>query len=259
MASAEGLGLRMSSVDFDPYRPETLEQALEEPASMSAAIVAVGAQTERTVTAIDRLLTRGIPVVTVISDIASTGRHVHVGQDNFAAGRTAARLMAGMTPAGARTVALLIGHSEFKHLLQRRAGFRETLSQLRPDLTLVETRPYGGSDGDSNLVVEDAFAQNPDLAGLYLAGGGQPHLIDSLARRRSADTVVIGHELNPVSRAALMSGTIQALICHDMEQVARQAFDAAIQHMKVARLNASGFRRPPCGISVYFPENLPIA
>ena len=258
MGALQHLGIRCHDLTFDPYRPETLVDLLRHGGDMSAAIVAVGARTAEIAAAIDALQDRGIPVITVISDVPNSRRAAHVGQDNFAAGKIAGRLMANMVPNGPGKIAMLIGHADFQHLTDRRFGFIEMLTQMRPDLTLVHTRPYGGSDETSQCVVEDIFTSEQDLHGIYLAGGGQPHLIKSLAAHRHPEQVIIGHELNPISRSALENGTFQALVSHDIDHVARLAFDEAIARTEAPDLAAMKGQPMACGINIYLPENLPV-
>jgi LacI family transcriptional regulator len=257
MDGLQPFGIRSKAISFDPYRPEILARLLRQPDNMTAAIVAVGARTPEIVDAIDALQDRGIPVITVISDVPGSRREAHVGQDNFAAGKVAGRLMANMAPKGSGKIALLVGHADFQHLTDRRFGFVETLERMRPDLSLVYTRPYGGSDKSSPCIVEELFEAEPDLIGVYLSGGGQPHLIKALARHRAPDHVVIAHELTAVSRVALQDGTFQALVSHDIGHVARVAFEEAIARTDSPDMASITGQPLSCGINIYLPENLP--
>lgn len=257
MGALKPLGIRSKHLTFDPYRPETLVDLLERPDSMTAAIVAVGARTPEVAAAIDALQDKGIPVITVISDVPNSRRAAHVGQDNYAAGKVAGRLMANMAPNGPGKIGVLVGHADFQHLTDRRFGFVEMIERMRPDLKLVHTRPYGGSDPHSQCVVEDMIASEPDLKGVYLSGGGQPHLISSLAKHRRPEQVIIGHELNPISRVGLEDGTFQALVSHDINHVARLAFDEAVARTDTPDMAALTGEPLSCGINIYLPENLP--
>ncbi|MEP4197959.1 MAG: LacI family DNA-binding transcriptional regulator [Aliishimia sp.] len=253
----ETLGVNASCIDFDPYTPKTLERALMAPDDMTSAIIAVGAETAATAKAIDALQARGIPVITVISDIASSKRTKHIGQDNYAAGETAGRLMAKMVPIGLGSIGLLIGHSDFEHLNERQTGFTKTLRRMRPDLKLITTEPYGGTDTGCMQLVDDLFTNSSDLKGVYLSGGGQPHLIEALSRNRTAHQTIIAHEISQLSRAALEQGTFQALVAHDIAHVARMAIDAAIESTDKPQETSRNTCQKPCGINIYVPENLP--
>lgn len=257
LTSAEALGVATSYTNFDPYEPGTLAKALSEKDDMTAAIVAVGAETEQTVQAVNSLQDRGIPVVTVISDMRSSKRAAHVGQNNFAAGETAGRLMSNMVPSGAGKIGVLVGHADFKHLSERQSGFQTALKKLRSDLQIVYTKPYGGTDAESRAIVNGLFDENPDLKGVYLSGGGQPKLIKALARNRNPSHTIIGHELSPISRTALEQGTFQALVAHDMAHVARMAIDAAMALTNARDVAPLKDISLCCSINVYVPENLP--
>jgi LacI family transcriptional regulator len=233
---------------FDPYRPETLLAALRGLDDSDAAIVITGVDTDSIAAEIRRIVRRGTRVVTVVSDVTDSGRSVYVGQDNFMAGRTAGRLMSGLVDRGPGSVAVLLGHLQFRHLLDRQSGFLQIIGLMRPDLTLQPTRPYGNDPSGAKDIVETLIDRHPDLKGVYLAGGGQPSVIEALSGLKSRSVVTIAHEVNPISRSALESGCLTAILGHDIREVGRKALDAALGIDVGDGL---------CGINIYLQDNLP--
>ena len=68
---------------------------------------------------------------------------------------------------------------------------------------------------------------HPDLIGIYVAGAGTTGIIDVLKKKnRARDIVVVAHELNGPTRAALLDGTIDAVISQDAGHEARSAFSS---------------------------------
>lgn len=243
---ARGLGVDFQS--FDPYHPETVAAALDAVPSDAEAVITVGVDSPSVAAAIDRLVARGLRVVTAVSDVTSSRRHAYIGQDNFAAGRTAGTLMTQILPEGPGTLAVLIGHLEFRHLLDRQSGFQQAIGLTRPELSVIATRPYGTDPDIGRAVVEEVVRGSPDLKGIYLAGGGQPTIIKPLRDLKDPAIKLIGHEVTPCSRDGLADGFFTMIIAHNVFELARKAFDAALD-VRPDPANA-------CSISVFVRDNL---
>jgi len=234
---------------FDPYDPLTLSDRLDRIDGPMDAVITLGVDCPEATRRIDALADGGTPVVTIVSDAPYSRRSIYIGQDNFAAGRTAARLMSALLPEASGSVAVILGHLEFRHLLERQSGFQQVMGQVRPEVRLIHTRPYG-AHADGGPIIEELFANAADLAGIYIAGGGQPAVLRALSRM-AGDLAVIGHELNPVTREALTSGLYSAVICNDVHELGQKAISAA--------LGLKDRSATACSINIYLPDNLPPA
>lgn len=234
---------------FDPYRPETVVERLRKVPSGTTSVVMVGVDAPEVESAIDELSDKGIRVVTIVSDVPRSKRVAYVGQDNFAAGNTAGKLMCQIAGIGEGEIAILIGHVQFRHLLDRQSGFQQTLALRRPDLTVIQTKPYGTEPWRARDIVKTLREQHPQLKGIYLCGGGQPHLIEEFTSWPSSKPVVIGHEVTVDSRSALASGTYNLVVAHDVLELGRKTINFAIDR--------PSFETPFCGINIFVSENLP--
>ena len=77
-------------------------------------------------------------------------------------------------------------------------------------------------------MTEKLLREHPDLAGLYVAGGGITGAVEALrASGRAGQIVSVGYELMDVTRAALLDGMLTVVISHPLPRVA----DAAIAGM----------------------------
>ena len=243
------LGLTFRTFTFDAYDPDTLCDVLSDIPDDIQSVITLGVDNPEATRAISALSDAGKRVVTVVSDAPLSRRFAFVGQDNFAAGRTAARLMAAMVPPGPGEVALLLGHLQFRHLLDRMSGFRQVLGLARPDLTLIQPPAYGADPTVAKAIVEDLGNKATLLQGVYLAGGGQPELIDAIAACTNHPIRAIGHETTPAMRRALFEGRFQAVLAHDMGEVSHKAIDIVI-----------GLGNPQdgaCHVNIHVPDNLP--
>lgn len=77
----------------------------------------------------------------------------------------------------------------------------------------------------------DLLSAYPNLAGLYVAGGGIEGVIQALQewqRQGLPLPTVVCHDLTTVTRDALKHGLVQAVLSHPREQLARRAVDALV-------------------------------
>ncbi len=241
-------GLRVAFVRINPYDPTTLVDAINNLEESADLVIVASVDNAAVRHAIDTASARGIRVVTAISDTPESRRIAYVGQDNFAAGRTAARLMAGFLDGKPGSVAVLIGHLEFRHLLDRQSGFQQGIGLLCPDRRLIHTPPYGAETEDARRIVAKLLSETPDLKGIYVSGGGQPSVLDEISRHPRKLTV-IGHELTPVTRRAMASDIYSAILCHDMDEVAQKSYSMALSDAPPATTR--------CCIRIYVADNMP--
>ncbi len=213
-------GIRLEIRSFDPYDPSTLVKALQTVDPKTKMVATVGVETPQVSHSIDQLVQQGVKVITILSDVPTSSRHAYVGQDNFTTGRIAGSLMSKMVRSTDCAVAIVTGHLSFRHLLDRQSGFHQLIGTERPEIQLIQTSPYGTDEERGRKIIEDLFEANHHLGGLYLAGGGQPAVIDAISRMRPAEFVVIGHELNPITREALETGTYQVVLNQNMQGLA---------------------------------------
>ncbi len=182
-----------------------------------------------------------LPVVQIVNRINATPAD-YVGIDNYAAGRTAALLLAGMERREGRVVALC--HSPiYQGHRDRIRGFSDYLAE-HPRADLAFAHVFFGRDERalSADLLARAFALWPDLVGLYNAGGANGALCAWL-RRRGRSLFFVGHELTEASAAALREGVMDFVLDQAPEAQAQRAIE-----LMLARL---GLLSPPA-------ENRPI-
>lgn len=174
--------------------------------------------------AINRLKRRGVHVVTLVSDVPSSMRDRFVGVDNMAAGRTAGSLLGRFLPHRRGKVAMIAGSLALRDHAERRFGFEQVLAQDFPDVEVIALREGRDDPARVRTLVEEILREHGDLAGLYAVGAGTGGGIAALEASGRADAVVfVGHELTEENRAALIRGTLDAVIGQDAGHEARSA------------------------------------
>jgi LacI family transcriptional regulator len=243
-------------VEVPPFDGEALAAALKQLETQSltgAAVVATDNSTVRQ--AIDRLVARGVSVVTLVSDVPASKRAHYVGIDNSAAGRTAASLMGRFLRGEKGRIAIVAGSMLLRDHAERRFGFEQVLRTEFPNLV-----PLPVVEGlDNAAVAEEALGAQldryADIVGVYSLGAGNRGVIAALRKRGLAGKIcVIAHELTAHSRAALNDGVFAAILNQDPGHEARSA-------IRILRALADGVAIDPgqerIRIDIYLRDNLP--
>ncbi len=245
----------LQRVSVPPFDPRALVDALDalDP-GITDGVAVIGVETPSVRDAVKRTRAKGIAVVALVSDLPSSERNHFVGIDNIAAGRTAARLMGRFTRLEGK-ILVITGSRLARDHLERRKGFDALMTEEFPDLEVVAS--IEGRD-DSDLIrnmLPKVFAAYPDIRGIYSSAAGNPGLIRYLEETGPHEgLVVVAHELTPASRAALQSGTFDAIINQDTGHIVRSA-----TRLLRATLDNAPYDRTQerIRIDIYLKENLP--
>ncbi|BCH63901.1 transcriptional regulator [Agrobacterium vitis] len=247
---------RIDIIDVAAFDAASLVAALDDAAARQPAGVAVVAvDAPDVVAAVARLRAAGIPVVTLVSDLSGAERDHFVGIDNRAAGRTAASLLGRFTGGRQGTIAIVAGSMLVRDHRDRFEGFRAVMAAEFPQLTLLPVLEGRDDPHHVETLLHDLFSQSPDITGLYSLGAGNRGLIAALERldvgRRP---LVIAHELTPVTRAALISGLIDAVLNQDAGHEVRSAIRVLKAKADGAAVLAAQER---IRLDIFLKDNLP--
>ena len=204
--------------------PSTLLSALDELDLETAGVGIVAVDDPNSRAAIQRLVEAGVRVVTIASDLPSSLRANYVGVDNRVAGRTAAKLMGSMVAQKNAKIALFLGSRRYRGHDEREAGFRSVLSEDFPHLLITETVEI---DDNAELGYQRAvsiLARDPDLAGIYVAGGGRSGVIRAVGEKADGPRpVLFCHDLTEQTRKYLLNDTVSVVIDQNARLLAEQA------------------------------------
>ncbi len=210
--------------------------------------------------AIDRLHDRGIPAVTLVTDVHGCARIAYVGLDNAAAGRTAAYLAVNfLAPREAArdldgTVLVLLSRRDFFGERERATAFAASLREMARGLRVVELGDADGLDELTGRLVAEALSREPDVAAVYSVGGGNRAIVAELHRAGAAGTLLIGHDLDEDNVELLRTGSITVVLHHDLRADMRAALR---QVLRYHRLVPGAPTSVPAGVQVITPFNLP--
>ena len=218
-------------IEVDVFDAEALAQTLDQLDDTYQGVATVALDHPRIRVAIDDLTQRGIPVVTLVSDVPHSRRLHYVGVDNPAAGRTAASLMGRFLNKQHGSIGILVGSLALRDHAERHFGFNRVLTQDYAHLKMLSVAEGRDDYELSRQCVREMIAHSPDLIGLYSAGAGNRGIAQALIESNKAHEIVwIGHELTPHTRRFLFQGIMDAVINQDSGHEARSAARLLLAH-----------------------------
>ena len=201
--------------------------------------------------AVQRLLEKQIPVVSVLTPLPGIDGLDFVGLDNRAAGRTAGKML-GLLCHGQGDIVVFYTESLYRSLEERESGLRSLLRDNFPAMTLVETISTYDTPETCYTATRDLLARRPSLAGICnLAAGnrGIERAVNDAGR--NGDLAYVAFNLTPQTRHALIGGTLGAVVHQDMGRIARAAVQALLD-----RLGGITPHIAPIAAEIILAENL---
>ena len=188
----------------------------------SHGIVLMAPDTERVRHAIEGASRRGIPVVTLATDLPGSRRQAYVGLDNPRAGETAAWFFWRLWGSnGASRVLLTLRNDHFRGEEQRAASFRRAMKRMMPSVHVDMFVEGHDTSAFMRKVMEAARGKPYD--GLYSVGGNNVMLLRAFEEAGHRRPVLVGHDLDPDNRSLLRAGKIDLVIYHDLSEDVRNA------------------------------------
>jgi LacI family transcriptional regulator len=237
------------------FNPELLVRALMASARSADGVAFMALEHPAVREAVNSLAGRGVPTVTLISDVQNSARAAYLGLDNRATGRTAGYLIARFIGARAAKVAMIAGGRSYRAHEEREMGFLHLFEEMFPAITVVGMREGQDDEARNYRLTRDLLAQHRDLAGIYNIGGGAAGVAKALKEaRRSEDVVFIGHGLTPDTRALLIDGTMDAVITQNPQRTLTSCV-SIFANLRAGREALHGVEAPRS--EIIFRENLP--
>ncbi|WP_338749233.1 LacI family DNA-binding transcriptional regulator [Janibacter alittae] len=184
--------------------------------------------------AIAALAGRGIPAVTLVTDVSGSARIAYAGPDHESAGRTAAHLIHRWGGREAGAVLVTLSRSSFVGERTRAEAFVDQLARDAPGLSVRRVSDADGLDAATADVVTAELGTGDDLVGVYSVGGANRAILASLRAKGVAPSVFVGHDLDPDNLELLRTGEIGVVLHHDLHEDARSALRAVLQHHGLA-------------------------
>ena len=244
-----------SLVEFvDELAPAAIADRLHHIGTRADAVAIVSVDHPHVWAAVAALRERGIPTFAILTDLTAESRAGYIGRDNRKEGRTAAWMIARAAPRPGK-IGIIVG--SHRYLCQETAeiSFRSWFREHAPDFRLLEPLVNLEETRLAHAATLDLLASNPDLVGLYVAGGGMQGAIEAAREEGVAGKVaIVCNELTPQTRAALIDGILTAVISTPTALLATRTVEA------MSRALAAPANDPPSEALVpfdlYIAENI---
>jgi LacI family transcriptional regulator len=234
------------------------------PEKVAAHIIALGGRCEAlaivapqhpaVADAIDTVIERGVPVVSLIGPLTAKSNISFVGLDNWKVGRTAAWAFDRMVRQPGK-IGILVGSHRLRNQEMNESGFRSYFREHNPGFTLLEPLPTYESAVAAREHVERLLTDHPEMCGLYISGGGVTGAIAALrATPKRDDFITVGYELFEDTRAALIDGTISLIISHPIERFAAETVSTLVKAKKAG--DDAGVFRVTFAFDMYCRESV---
>ncbi|MDN5765897.1 MAG: LacI family DNA-binding transcriptional regulator [Humibacillus sp.] len=205
--------------------------------------------------AIRRLSHRGVPVVTLVTDIRDSSRVAYVGLDNAAAGRAAAYLASRCLGGHDGDLLVALSRGAFFGESERAAACVETFARLEPQRSTCLVNDGDGLDETTRRVVVDALERHRSIIGVYSIGGGNRSIAQAFADVGRPCQVFLAHDLDDENLQLLRSGALTAVLHHDLQADMRHALR---QLMRAHRMLPGAPISKRANVEVITPFNEPI-
>ncbi len=214
---------------MDPFAlAEALRQCLKR---RTSGIIVQGLDHPLVREAIEEIHSENIPVVSILTSLPGSQTLGYVGLDNRAAGRTAGLLMGRLLNSPGE-IAVFLGGSLYRSHEEREMGFRAVVREEFPDLTLLPPC-QGMDDPERNYkMAAELLEGKPNLTGIFSLGGGNRGIEKAILERGCKDTITyVAFNLTPLTRQALLTGVIDAVVHQDMARAADMAIGQLTNHL----------------------------
>jgi LacI family transcriptional regulator len=213
---AERFNATVRTVFIDGFKPDLLARELSLLGKGNDGIAFMAIEHPAVREAVSELAERGVPAVTIISDLAGSRRAGYLGLENRSAGRTAAALIARFVAQRPAKVAMIAGSRSYRAHEEREMGFLHYFEETAPDITVVELREGLDDESRNYRHARTLLAQHRDLVAIYNIGGAPEGVARGLKEAgRERKVVFVGHGLTPGTRNLLLDGTLDAVLTQD--------------------------------------------
>ena len=239
---------------LDELSPQNVSDGLNSLARTSDVLGVVAAEHPIVAATIEALAEKNIKTFALISQLTARCNVGYVGLDAWKVGRTAGWAFDNICK-GPGKIAVLVGNHRYRCQETNESGFRSYCREHPRGFELLEAVSTFETASIAREVTERLLEEHPDLAGLFVSGGGITGAAAALRESgRAKEIVTVAYDLTDATRAGLLDGTINFLISHPLQTLAHEAIAAMIRAFE------GGPDFPPQSISlpfeIYTSENL---
>jgi LacI family transcriptional regulator len=239
---------------LDELSPQNVSDAMTRLAANADMLGVVATEHPIVAQTIEAVAGRGIRTFALISQLSARSNVGYIGIDMWKVGRTAGWAIDLTCPMPGK-IGILVGNHRYRCQETSESGFRSYFREHPRGFELLDARSTFETASIAREVTEELLEQHPDIAALYVTGGGISGVCGALRTSGLEKRIfTVGLDLTEVTRSALLDGTLNLVISHPLQAMAQEAIAAMI------RAHDGGPEFPPQSImlpfEIYTPENL---
>ncbi|MFN3825386.1 MAG: LacI family DNA-binding transcriptional regulator [Pseudorhodobacter sp.] len=220
--------------------PDDFADALRTLGEKCDAVAATAVNHQRLTQAVEELQGRGVPAFSLLNDFAQGVRRNYIGLNNMKIGRIAAWMVTTRARKPGKLAVFVGGNRWHGHDL-REVGFRSFVRELAPEFTVLETLVNLETRQLTYEATLDLVRRHPDLAGIYIAGGGMEGAIAALRESHARPRIaLVVNELTNDSRNALADGYVTMVICTPLSELCTDLVDLMVQAVEAGGEGVAG-------------------
>lgn len=186
---------------------------------------------------INKCAEKGIPVVTVNSDIKGSQRFCYIGQDGYRAGRVAGRLMGEFLRGEGKVAVFTSDGDDYQSFPfgTRESGFRQFMEEEYPDLELL---PSIYTQEDVRTIRRQMCLlcdRERELSGIFITCGGVQAVGDVLEEYERRDIRLVCYENYPEILALMEKGVVTATLDSGIEAQGKQSMEILMNKLIYGR------------------------
>ena len=206
----------------DVTSPKEFAELIDKMAKTCDVIAAVATDCLQVTTAVTEARDRGVATFSLLSDFAQDVRAGYFGANNLKVGRSAAWMIAN-TAKKAGKVGLFVGGSRWHGHELRETGFRSYFREHAPQFQVIESVTNLETRKLTYEATLELLAKNPDLVGLYSAGGGMEGSLIALREELpNVQMSVVVNEIMPDTVSGMAEGLVTAVLATPLDDLCRK-------------------------------------
>lgn len=214
------------------YRREQQLKALEELEENCNLIILQPINHTSIADKINELYEKGIPVITINTDVENSKRVCYVGSDYYESGATACGLL-GLLSHGKATIGILTGSVQVWGHNQRILGFKSVLDEKYPDIKVLEMAATNDEVNQGRRVATAMIHRHPDIDMLYCVAGGASGVCQAIEDTGNGNKIhVICHDKTPdiveMMKKEIVVATIEQEPFQQGYQAVKKAFHCLV-------------------------------
>lgn len=222
-------GTRVEFVFHDIHAVEATAASIEEMSHRVNTLVLIALDNALVRHAVQNAANRGVKIFALLSDLSPCGHAGYIGLDNRKAGRTAAWIVQRLSgPPG--KVGVIIGDNRFLCQETCEISFRSYLREHATGHTVLEPVTSFENVEQGYAATSRLIEEHPDLSVIYAPCGGVEGVVSALRDSgKKAQITLICHGPLQDANLALIDGTLDIMVSHRLEELARSVVDAMLQ------------------------------